>query len=309
MTTSLATGHAPANESSDVDGPLYDAPTRKAMPIGQNYSRGGSSELLKRIVRSLDAETIRHIVDGDPLLAIVDNAIDPSVAEKMSATLLAAEWGGYSAEIGADHIGTLKDFNSLFECFEDTACSDYFDRAVHCMPALTRALAPFDNPAESILRHLETAWPWGAELLTIGGRKCYVGLPRAFSKGGAAELHTDRADWDLPSVETSQIKAQLAFNYCLSQTSEENSGSLALWSGVPDKAQYNRHRREDVPYALDETLYGTPDVVHRPLPGQLYLFNACRPHAVRPASGTGTRVTISGFIDYAGEGQPLRLHS
>jgi hypothetical protein len=262
-----------------------------------------------RKVLHLDADTIRGIVDGEPLLAIVDNAIEPSVAEAMARSLMNAEWGSYRAEIGAGHIGTLKDFNSLFECFEDTVCTDYFDRASHCMPALSRALFPYANPAEWVLQHLKRVWPWGAGVLSIDGRECYVGLPRAFSKGGAAELHTDRADWDLPSIETSQIKAQLAFNFCLSQTSDVNSGSLALWSGVPDKAEYNRHRRKDVPYALDESYYGEPEVVYRPMPGSFYVFNAFRPHAVRAASGSGTRVTISGFIDYYGEGRPLLLHS
>ena len=269
----------------------------------------GSSTSLVSHVPIFDANTLRGIIDGDPLLAVVDRAIDPAIADAMAESLLNAEWGSYSAESGAANIGTLKNFNSLFECFEDAACTDYFDRAPQCMPALARALFPFANPADWVLQHLKHVWPWGAEVLTIGGRACYVGLPRAFTMGGAAELHTDRADWDFPSIETSQIKAQLAFNFCLSQTSESNSGALALWSGVPDKAEYNRHRRKDVPYALNEAVYGHPDVVHRPRPGQFYVFNAFRPHAVRAAAGSGTRVTISGFIDFYGEGLPLRLHS
>ncbi|MDM4018192.1 hypothetical protein [Roseiconus lacunae] len=284
--------------------PNGDRKGRKTQPI---FTERGSS--LIRNAGFLDADILRGIIDGDPLLAVIDDAIDPAIAEPMACHLLAAEWGSYSDDIGAGHIGTLKDFNSLFECFEDTACDDYFDRAGQCMPKLSQAIFPYANPAEWILRHLDRVWPWGAELLEIGGRPCYVGLPRAFSEGGAAELHTDRADWDLPAVETSQIKSQLAFNFCLSQTSAPGSGSLALWSGVPDKALYARHRRTDIPYALDESLYGEPDVLFRPLPGQLYIFNASRPHAVRAASGDGTRVTISGFIDYFGEGLPLRLHS
>lgn len=299
-----------ANGSLDVDLPFGDGQDSagNVTYLVLEPERSGEASLVT-YVPTIDADTIRDIVDGKPLLAVVAKAVDPVVADKMANTLMSAEWGSYSAEIGAEHIGTLKDFESLFECFGDTACTDYFDRAPRCMPALSQALFPYANPGVWMLDHLNRVWPWGAEVLTIGGRGCYVGLPRAFSKGGAAELHTDRADWDLPSVETSQIKSQLAFNFCLSQTSDANSGALALWSGIPDKAQYNRHRRLDVPYALDESIYGTPEVVHRPLPGQLYVFNAFRPHAVRAASGTGTRVTISGFIDYFGEGLPLRLHS
>jgi hypothetical protein len=112
------------------------------------------SELL-RFVTSVDADVIRNIIDGDPLLAIVNKCIDPDVAAKMANALLAAEWSSYSAQSGAANIGTMKDFNSLFECLEDTACTGYFDRAPHCMLTLNRALFPFANPAEWVLQHFK----------------------------------------------------------------------------------------------------------------------------------------------------------
>lgn len=261
---------------------------------------------------SLDAitpEVIGDIVDGDPLLVVVPGVIDQNDAGRIADLLVAAEWGTYSAEIGAAHIGTLKAFETLFGCFGDRMCANYFELADTRMRLLGKLLRPFQNPAQMLLDHLNEVWPHGADVLIVDGRRCYVGLPRLFSDGGQAEMHTDRADWDLPSDTTSAIKAQLAFNFCMSQTNGEDSGSLKLWPDVPDKASYDRLRRTDVPYALDESQFAHPLVTYRPEPGDLYIFNAFRPHAVTSAFGGGVRVTVSGFVDYFGMGAPLRAHS
>lgn len=267
--------------------------------------------LLHRVddLSKVTPELIRQIIDGDPLLVVVPEALSPRVAREMAQRLLGAEWGSYSADTGAGQIGTLKAFETLFGCFGDRGCEDYFELAKTRMALLAKLLRPYQNPARTILEHLDEVWPKGADLLRIAGRACYVGLPRAFADGGAAEMHTDRADHDLPCDETSQIKAQIAFNWCLAQTMDPGSGSLALWPDVPDKASCDRLRRTDIPYALDESESKSPLVGYRPEPGDLYLFNAFRPHAVRPVGGGGVRVTISGFIDYCGDGSPLYLHS
>ena len=41
------------------------------------------------------------------------DTIDPAIADAMAKSLLKGDWGSYSAEIGAGHIATLKDFTFL----------------------------------------------------------------------------------------------------------------------------------------------------------------------------------------------------
>jgi hypothetical protein len=122
------------------------------------------------------------------------------------------------------------------------------------------------------------------------------------------EPHTDRADWDFPCEETSRFKTQLFLNLYLSQA--EAGGDLELWSlDVTTKADYDSRRNPEIPYALDRRLLPAPDTTITVRPGALVIANASRPHAVTPCSGAGERLSVSGFIGYSGEGEPLRVFS
>jgi hypothetical protein len=211
------------------------------------------------------------------------------------------EWDTYATQ-GAPDVGRLG--KALFDCAGATECEIYFGTADENRRRIQERLHPYANPADLVQVEVDHCWPNGCSRLTIGGRKCFLGLPRAFFKGGEARPHTDRADWDWPTLETLQIKAQLSFNTYLSMT--ERGGELELWNYRPSREEYERMRDG---YGLHRELLAPPDVAIRPQPGDLILFDASRVHAVTPSCGRGVRVTVSGFLGFQGEGLPLKAFS
>lgn len=252
-----------------------------------------------------DLEDLRQIIDGTSLLLIWPAFYAAEEAERMAGRLLDARWITYDASTGAGDIKTM--YETLYGCLGDRDCDVYYEQATDNMIRLDRILRPFANPARVMLDEMRRIWPAGADLLKVGGRTCYVGLPRCFENGGRAHMHTDRADWDQIATETAKIRAQLAFNFYLSMSAE--GGELELWDGIVEKGEYERKRDPRVPYALRRELFGEPLVVYRPRPGDVAIFGAHRPHAVRASTGFGSRVTVSGFVDYVSPDCPLFLHS
>jgi hypothetical protein len=250
----------------------------------------------------LTAPGIQSVLRGSKLALRIPKFFTRSDADVLSKRLLgSSDWDTYAAQ-GAPDVGRLG--RALFDCHGAKECETYFRTADENRRRIQLRLHPFVNPADLVQVEADHCWPHGCYRLVIGGRKCFLGLPRAFFNGGEARPHTDRADWDWPSAETLRMKAQLAFNCYLSMTTR--GGDLELWSYRPNRDEYERMRDG---YGLHRELLAPPDVVIRPQPGELILFDASRVHAVTPSCGEGVRVTISGFLGYEGDDLPLRSFS
>jgi hypothetical protein len=259
----------------------------------------------------LDASDVLDVAEGRALAVVVPDYYSREACGALAEKLLGEKylWMTYPAGSGAEHIGTLG--AALFNCIGEELsadCQEYFDKAPARNRALRAAAAPFVLPADRVRVDMDNQWPAGATLLRIDGRPAFYGLCRYVSGGGGIEVHTDRADWDLPCVETAKLRAQLFMNVYLAQT--EFGGDLELWDcNVVNKSDYEALRHPELSFALDRTRLPEPAATIRIEPGTLVIANASRPHAVTPCGGSGQRVSVSGFLGYAGPDTPLRVFS
>ena len=82
-----------------------------------------------------------------------------------------------------------------------------------------------------------------------------------------------------------------------------------LWSHGPETQEdYKSQMLAGSDYELDRDLLGDPAVVIRPDVGDLVLFDARKPHAVK-RNKKGRRVTASCFVGYYGADKPLSTFS
>jgi hypothetical protein len=155
---------------------------------------------------------------------------------------------------------------------------------------------------------IDLCWKHGISNQRIDGKPLYYGLPRALPPGGAVEAHFDWIGFDSPGAPGIEaIRRQYALNIYL-QTAD-SGGDLALWDLPLEPADLKALRLEDHPYALDERKLGQPTLVVRPEEGSVVIFDATKPHAVRQAHGTRSRVTFSSFLGFAGADRPLTIWS
>jgi 2-oxoglutarate-Fe(II)-dependent oxygenase superfamily protein len=264
----------------------------------------GANYRIRRIQRSsarpfFSAQDLRDIVAGEPLAVVLEGFYTPEEGRAIAERLQRASWTRYSDEIPIGRVG-----DPLFDCFGETSCDRYFESAPRSRAMIQEALSPYANPADLIQKELDLVWPLGCNVFTIGGRKCFVGLPRSFGNGGEALPHTDVCGWDWPCADTEAVQAQLAINAYL--TMAEVGGELELWDTRPTREHYDAMRDG---YGLQRALLSEASTVLRPAAGEVIIFNASKIHAVRASTGGGERVTVSGFIGYRGEDRPLVVFS
>jgi 2OG-Fe(II) oxygenase superfamily len=264
------------------------------------------------LVRSaLQAGDVLAVAEGRALAIVIPGYYSGDQCKALAGRLLAARdlWKNYPKGSGAEHIGTLG--SALYNCIGDELsadCQEYFNTAVERNRALRAVISPWVHPADRVRIELDNEWPAGATLLRIGGRPSFYGLCRFVRSGGGIEPHTDRADWDLPCIETATFQAQLFLNIYLTQAAA--GGDLELWDmALPEKSDYDVLRSAKYSYALDRDRLPNPTATISIDPGALVIANASKPHAVTPCSGQGQRLSVSGFLGYSGPDVPLRAFS
>lgn len=259
----------------------------------------------------LNAADVLAVAEGDALGIVIPDYVSAPLCVVLARQLLAAGglWTRYPAGTGAEHIGTLG--NALYNCVGNELspdCQEYFDTALERNRRLREAVLPYIFPADRVRIELDNEWPGGAKLLRIAGRPAFYGLCRCVHSGGGIDVHTDRADWDLPCEETAPFRAQLFINIYLSQT--QFGGDLELWDvEIPTKADYDALRSPTTSFALDRDRLPAPAATVNVRPGSLVIANASKPHAVMPCEGAGQRLSVSGFLGYCGPDRPLRVFS
>ena len=259
-----------------------------------------------RVRSELRAQDVSAVAKGDALALMVPSYFPLDDCVALATQLLGADcWTTYSAETGAEGIGTLGD--SLFGCLGQEICEEYFAKGRDMWKLVRGVVFPRLFPADRVQLELDHAWPTGASLLHVDGQPGFYGLVRAFREGGAAMPHTDRADWDFPCAETRRLTAQLFKNVYLSKTRE--GGTLRLWDHQPERAEYDAKRYQPGHYALDPDKVGEPSVEIDVPVGCLLLANAFRIHEVTASKGNGVRLSVSGFVGYTDDETPLQLFS
>jgi hypothetical protein len=270
---------------------------------------GQNPRVIERV--ELRASDVLEVAEGRALALVVPHYYSREACRTLADRLLAASqlWTTYPVGSGAEHIGTLG--SALYNCLGEELsedCGSYFDTAPSRNRALRAVTAPMVNPADRVRIDMDNDWPAGATLLRVDGRPTFFGLCRYVQSGGGIEPHTDRADWDLPCEETSEFRVQLFLNVYLSQAAA--GGDLELWDvEIPRKSDYDVLRSRKSSYALERKLLPEPDVTIGIDPGTLVIAAASKPHAVTPCAGGGRRLSVSGFLGYAGPHVPLRVFS
>lgn len=191
------------------------------------------------------------------------------------------------------------------EITDDETRAKYHAEAPGSIARLRGMFAPYASPLDELRLLLDERWQAGAELLRIGGKRCFVGVCRF--QGSSVDLvpHSDRVERFLPAGYESDLQAQLSTNIYVNVP--ENGGELELWDLELDEDAY-AELVGDRAYGIDRDRLPPPTSVVKPEPGDLALLNPRLIHAVSPSQDS-TRITIGSFIGYQGEDRPLAYWS
>ena len=193
---------------------------------------------------------------------------------------------------------------AFIEVKNDSDREVYHQVALHNIQFIRQAFKPFASPVDELRLLLEEIWPAGARLLQIDGKKCFVGVCRFQRTGVDLIPHTDNLTRHAPPQPQPLLK-QLSANIYLDIP--EQGGELEMWNIEPSEEEY-RQLQGEKGYGLDRNTLPPPAAIIKPEPGDLILLNPRFIHAVRPSSQSN-RVTLSSFVGYFGEDQPLAYWS
>lgn len=181
----------------------------------------------------------------------------------------------------------------------------YFTVASDHQSDFRKACEPFGSPLDTLRALLDEIWPAGANLQTIFGRKMFVGLSRMVEPDTTFLAHHDMFGRHAPNTpEAESLISQFAINIYIDVP--EKGGEIAMWNDEISDAEFLERRGGD--YAIPLEHLGPCDYSAKPENGDLILFNARKLHAVLPGEGVD-RLTISGFLGYRGEKEPLTVWS
>ena len=183
--------------------------------------------------------------------------------------------------------------------------ADYFDAVPRNALEFRRACAPYVSPIDVLRCALDDAWPAGAHLQTLHGKKMFIGLSRLVAPGTTFLAHHDILAEDAPGQpEATSLLAQFGANVYLQMPDE--GGELLMWNREIPSADFKAMRGDD--YGVPIATFGKPDLVLRPAPGDLLVFNSHKMHAVSPGTRQN-RLAVSCFVGYRGDQAPLTFWS
>ncbi|OCQ53256.1 hypothetical protein Ppb6_01657 [Photorhabdus australis subsp. thailandensis] len=227
--------------------------------------------------------------------------ISQEISEILSEKILGK---GFKKYINAPDIGRIG--MAFYEAENEPGKMQlYFDSAKDNIDDLRERCSPYISPIDILRCTLDEVWPAGANLENLYGKKMFVGLSRVIKPGVTFLAHHDIFAKDAPdNFRTWSLQTQIAANIYLALP--EDGGELYIWNKAISPEAFDEMRRES--YGIAPALLGNPDVVIRPSPGDLILFNSHRMHAVSPGSN-GIRLSLSCFIGYRGMAEPLSFWS
>lgn len=243
---------------------------------------------------------LKNLLVGNIFALRIPNYTKFEDAMRISRQLLQYTINDYTNAPGIGRIGT-----AYYEVENMNDKLKYYAEAKKNIDALREQCAPNLSPIDKLRLELDEIWPAGASIENLGHGKMFIGLARCMEEHKDVLPHEDvlRRD-DKGSPRSRELIAQLALNIYLKVPKE--GGELELWNKSCSDEEFNRLRGQS--YGIPRHLLPLPACRIKPHVGELVLFHSTRLHAVLPGKG-GQRLSLSCFLGYRGENQPLSLWS
>jgi hypothetical protein len=254
-------------------------------------------------VDSIDQHVLTELFSGTILGIRVPNFYDTLYCKSLAGML-------YQAIEDESTSGGIyeSDIDSFWNVMNDAARWErYFAVALPVQRRLRRFSSPYPSPIDLLRLALDEAWPGGATLMTMSGRKMPFGITRLWRTGNEALPHQDALWREIQVPEAASLISQLGVNVYLDTADE--GGELETWDFVITDEQYEK-LRDEYPgsYGYPRDMLPEESLLIAPQVGDLVLVNTMRAHAVRKIT-CGQRMTMSGFVGNTGIDQPLRCWS
>lgn len=251
----------------------------------------------------LDEQVLTALFDRKYIAVRVPRFYNPVYAKALSELLYKEIDSAVAAGIYESNV------DSYWSVAQDNERRErYLNAALPLQRRLRRLSAPHPSPIDLLRVTLDEAWPGGAGLMRMGGRKTPFGATRLWRTDSEALPHQDVLHRE-ETEDTRDINllGQIGVNIYLDVA--EEGGSLEAWDHVVSDEEYLAlghlyegsygYNRERLP---EESLVISPQV------GDLVMINTAYVHAVRRIT-CGRRITVSGFVGSRGSEEPLRCWS
>ncbi|WP_052671839.1 2OG-Fe(II) oxygenase [Photobacterium leiognathi] len=196
-----------------------------------------------------------------------------------------------------------------FDIVDAHSFNKYHETALQNIRKLRNIHAPYLSPIDKFRLELDESWPAGANIESLYGKKCFVGLCRIINgiSGSVLEPHIDKLSRDSnDSYAAHSLESQLAANIYIA--TPDVGGEVEIWLKEPEIEVYEKELEKTQSYHVNRDILGQPDAVISPKVGDLLIFNSRCFHAVRESSG-GIRSSIAAFVGYRGINHSLSLWS
>ena len=254
-----------------------------------------------RVIDSLSKEHLQALLHNEIQVLRIPNFIPAHTCREISKGLKST---GYNDYINAPQVGRIG--MSYFETGHNPEIIDkYFETATDNINELRKACSPYPCPMDTLRCVIDEEWDSGCMLQTLYGKKMFVGLSRCMKPGVPLKAHHDMFGRHAPDTpEAASLISQFGVNIYIDVP--EVGGELAMWNDEISDEEFLTERGDD--YAIPLEQLGSPDFATKPENGDLIFFNARKLHAVLAGEGID-RLTISGFVGYRGNKEPLTVWS
>jgi len=247
------------------------------------------------------AEAFCNLIASPNCVSVVDGFFDPSPyfgkLSEIKAYLLDT---ASSSEIYLTHGISVFDAS-----LEQSKREHLFSEGLRYEQTIEALFAPDISPLAGWWQAIDGAWPTGARRLEWEGHTLPFGLLRLWDVGKEALPHQDvlrREVVDLPIAKS--FRRQFGINLYLCNGS---GGDLEVWNDRISDEEWQKTGLMGS-YGYSRAELGEPDLVFSPKAGDLSIVDTECVHAVSRISA-GDRLTISGFIGYTSDLDPLVVWS
>ncbi len=255
--------------------------------------------------KQLDAEDLYLLATKKVAAIRVSNYYPEALCNKITSKILSENKAGRFAK--AEHVQRIG--MPHFDIVDANSFNLYHEVALQNIKNLREIYTPYLSPIDKFRLEMDEAWPAGAKVESLYGKKCFVGLCRIIQgvTGSTLEPHIDRLSRDSSdSYAAHSLESQLAANIYVA--TPDVGGEVELWLKEPELEEYERELKKTQSYHVDRKILGEPDAVVKPKIGDLLLFNSRCFHGVRESQG-GIRSSIAAFVGYRGISHSLSLWS
>ena len=245
-------------------------------------------------VNQLTYNDLTSLFDGESCILVVKGFCPSETAERLSSWLLGETRERYDHEVhapsgvtyvyyGVDRVGIP--FNKAFG--EDERKKAYYAQAPIAIRAMRAACTPLLSPIDQLRLILDEVWPDGAGIAAFEGKKMFAGIGRIMRSENSPPSEIPHFDSTSPRIVS--LRAQIAANIYVEMP--DIGGELEVWDvppipfGTPTPPEHG----EDWRATLPEPIRVRPEI------GDLVLFNAGCPHAIRRFSA-GVRISVQCFL-------------